>query len=206
MLGITTIAGALWLRGFPLESLLEKWDPAHWSAWLSYIALVTLMQMLWFPRMSTHFLGGIIFPWPFAGLLALVGDMTSAILGFLLGRYFGATRVEARLERRPKAKGVVEVIRKGRPLSSVALARTLPVAHYTAVSYLSGSLGLPFGAYLLGSLLGALPGAALYAPTGSALLNPDQPLSWLLLGLFLLFFGVSPWLGRRFFSQPSREK
>ena len=146
-----------------------------WGSFVAYVALVLGMQLLWCPRMWGLLAAGAIFG-PWLGIAAsLVPDALSACLCFALARGGGRGWAEARLARHARAQSVVRLLARKRGGTTVFLLRVLPV-HYTAVSYAAGIAGVGWPEFVVGTLLGALPGTLLYNLMGGAARTSSLPM------------------------------
>lgn len=139
-------------------------------------------------------------PWP--GILyALAGSLAAAALTFLAGRLVGRERVR-RLAGRRMAAVSRGLARHG--VLAVALVRLMPVAPFTLVNLVAGVSEIGLKDFLLGSLLGLLPGITVASLLGDRLgawLRHPDPLTLLVVvvGLLLVVgFGyLVESLGRR---------
>ncbi|MBW2528197.1 MAG: TVP38/TMEM64 family protein [Deltaproteobacteria bacterium] len=172
------------------------------GAMVAYVLLVIGLELLWCPRMWGLLAGGLLFG-PFLGAaLSLLADMLSASLCFAAARGGGRQWAAERLQSRPRARALVELLAHRRGMVTVALLRVLPF-HYTAVSYASGVAGVSWPHFLLGTLAGALPGALLYNAVGDAARQPTSPvfvggvIVLGLLGVAGLLWTRALWRGRR---------
>lgn len=57
----------------------------------------------------------------------------------------------------------------------VFVLRLLPIAPFGLVSYVLGTLSIPFGAYLLGTAAGVAPSTIIYANLGASAMAPGTP-------------------------------
>lgn len=189
--GVSFAAG--WIDRHTIERLIHEPGPV---AMLTYIALVFCLELLWCPRMWGLLAGGLLFgPWRGAAL-SLVADMLSAGFCFALARGGGRVWVAAQLNGRPRARALIRSLAHRRGGWTVFLMRVLPV-HYTAVSYASGVAGVSWRAFLLGTLLGALPGALLYNAVGDAARQPASPVFVLGVSVLLVLGLVGAALAHR---------
>ena len=114
---------------------------------ISGIAMVPLLAMI----LAT----AVTFAPTAAFAIALVGTMASAWFSYWLGGRFGGDRV-ALVSNRWLRK-VKDKIAQGGWLT-VAVARMVPIAPFTAVNLVAGSIKLPLKDFLLGTLAGTMPG------------------------------------------------
>ncbi|HLM71255.1 MAG TPA: TVP38/TMEM64 family protein [Polyangiaceae bacterium] len=207
LMGITGVACgiALW-RGWVspelIQTLVRQSGP---GAMAVYVASVVVLQLLWMPRVWGLIAGGVLFG-PFAGCaLSIAADLTSAIIGYWLAR--GAARVWVRtlLERRPKARRLVEILAEKRGAATIALLRVCPIAHYTLCNYVAGVAGVRAGPFLLGTLVGLLPAAILYSFLGDSLLRPGSLKFIVMASLIGVTVVISLVVGRRLLQAPEAQ-
>lgn len=179
------------LRGILAD--LGLWAP------LALVLLFVLQQLLpVVPNFVLIAMAGLLFGLPLGVVWSWVGILAAAAVLYavgtrwgrpLLGRMVGADRLLK-----------VETLLLRRGAWAVAGIRMVPVLPSNLVSYLAGIVRVPFGAYLLGTGLGVLPGTVLYALLGERITRPTDPWFWAavsgLLGLSLLAFAVDRVLER----------
>jgi phospholipase D1/2 len=86
---------------------------------------------------------------------ALLGAVISAVVTFGIGRALGELTARRLFNAR------YETVRRRLEncnLMAVALLRLLPIAPYSIVNFVAGAIGVPFRAYVGGTLLGLTPG------------------------------------------------
>lgn len=148
-----------------------------------YVVLVIVLELLWMPRVWGLLAGGLLFG-PWLGMaLSLVADTLSALICFGIARSTARAWIEGLLAARPKAAFVVQMLSERRGAVMIGLLRVCPIAHYTLVNYAAGAAGVRPIAFLLGTVIGLLPGAALYSFVGNSLLEPGSPVFWIALAI-----------------------
>lgn len=137
-------------------------------------------------------------PWPGAAY-ALAGALASALATYLLGSRIGRERV-----RRYAGKRLMQVSARlaRRGVLTVFIVRMVPVAPFTVVNLVAGASHLGLRDYMIGTLLGLLPGvlaialvvdrvgAVLRAPSSGAVLTLVGIILAIALALFVLVRGV----------------
>ena len=98
---------------------------------------------------------GIVFGPVFGTLYAIGGAMLSAAVAFGIGRWLGRETVQKLLGTRIN-KLSKRIARRG--ILAMVVIRMLPVAPFTVVNMVAGASHIRFRDYLLGTLLGMLPG------------------------------------------------
>jgi uncharacterized membrane protein YdjX (TVP38/TMEM64 family) len=93
-------------------------------------------------------------PWP-GFIFGMSGALLSACLAYALGRWAGSGPLR-RLGGRRLSRVREQVT--ARSFQAVLLARLLPVGNFTLINLFMGSLPVPFRAFLLGNLVGLMPG------------------------------------------------
>ncbi|MBL6614549.1 MAG: VTT domain-containing protein [Reyranella sp.] len=106
---------------------------------------------------------------PWLGMLySGAGAISSGTVMFLVGSRLGRQALERRLGGR--AKRALDGVRKQGVLAVVAL-RLVPLAPFTFVNLAAGAGGIRFVDFILGSVLGLLPGLALLSVMGDRIIS-----------------------------------
>lgn len=142
-----------------------------------------------------------------AGLaVALLGATLGSPIGYAVGQRLAGPGAMRLIARHPRAAAVCEAITRASPARAgllVGLLRLSPIVPYGSTNVLAAVFGVPMRPFVIGTLLGLAPRAAVVAALGAGLerLDADTRTSpWLLaIGLAataaaLLIMG---WLGRR---------
>lgn len=124
--------------------------------------------------------GGYIYGHACGLLFAMIGTTLASIVTFSLSRYLFRDYVKKRLsvhyaglDSRFDDSGIL----------TVAAMRIIPVLPFDAVGYVAGVSSISFKDYLMGTLIGELPGAFVLTMLGSNLTNISSP--WFMLSLVL---------------------
>jgi uncharacterized membrane protein YdjX (TVP38/TMEM64 family) len=153
---------ALW-RFTPLAALLDRRHLAELgrvvaasprASWL-VLGVYVGLGLLFFPVTPLLAATALVFePWRALGL-GLAGALTSAAVGYAMGRVVARNRprwVEgprfAPLRARLRRRGIV----------TMAVSRLVPAGNFTLANVLAGAIGIPLRDFLLGNALGILPG------------------------------------------------
>ena len=113
-------------------------------------------------------------PW-FGALFALTGSLLSAITLFGLGRVLGSYRI-----RRLAGSRVEHLSRRmaERGLWAVLLVRILPIAPFSVINLIAGASSVSWRHFVLGTVVGMLPGIAIMATFVSGLEKAVREPSW----------------------------
>jgi len=161
-----------------------------------FIALYTLQTALSLPGAAILTLaGGAIFGAVMGTLWVNIGATTGAVLAFVLARTLLRDWVLKRFGPRMEAfdRGLVTD-----GLSYLLFLRLVPIFPFFLVNLACGITALPLRIYILGTMVGILPGSFVYANAGASLASiqslsqvagPRVLISFGLLGIFAL---ISP--------------
>jgi len=173
-----------------LGGVLAAIEDAPWTP-LLVLSLYVVGGLVMLPVTGLILATGLAFDVVTALVYALLGSMSSAIAGYLAGRYFDMSFITRRSGARLHT--VVDSVRR-RGLLAVAAVRLVPVAPFTVVNVIAGAARIRPRDYLLGTLLGMAPGIALLTAFGDSLGEMLSDLSWehalQVLGLALIWVGL----------------
>ena len=176
-----------------LGRLLEFGGWLREQAWaVPAVILLYVIAGIAFLPLTVMVVATILIYGPVGGfLLANAGTIATALSGFLLGRMLGAEPLR-RLGGPTLQRLNAQAGEHGTMI--VTAMRVMPVAHFHAMSLLSGASAIGFWPYLTGTLIGTVPGIAIIAAVGNQtkrlLLDPDLTGLAVLTGLGVLSFGI----------------
>jgi uncharacterized membrane protein YdjX (TVP38/TMEM64 family) len=152
---------------------LSDWLLQHRSAGLALytVAFVLGAGLGFLPTYAQSILGGWVFGLA-AGLpAALVGFTGGGLLGYVVARRVSKDRVEALIERNPKARAIREaLVGRGpwRTLLVVMLLRFPPNSPFALTNLVMAATGVPLPTFLAGTFLGMLPRTAVAVSLAAA--------------------------------------
>lgn len=160
-------------------------------------AAYALMASVFVPIMALITATALIFEPGRAFAYALTGSLLSAALSYGCGR-IGSARV-LRLLKRPRMRRLRARL-EARALEATVIARLLPVGNFNAINLLAGALAIPFGAFMLGNVIGLVCGIAgltVLANRFAAMLeSPSWQSAFVSIGVVVIVVGVSVGLSR----------
>jgi uncharacterized membrane protein YdjX (TVP38/TMEM64 family) len=112
--------------------------------------------------------GGAVFGFELGTLLNWIGATIGAIGGYWLARLLGKDAVERIGGRKIYA---LERLADAHAFSTVLRLRLIPVVPFNALNFACGLVGLDFGSYVAGTMIGDLPVTAAYTYFADALLS-----------------------------------
>jgi len=166
---------------------LERWFRDLGPAGVVVFALAYVVgTVILAPGSAMSILGGLLFGW-WGIPIVLVSASIGTSLAFLIARYLARDAVASRLEGRPKLKAVDKAVDE-EGWKVVALLRLSPLVPFGLQNYLFGLTSVGFWPYALATLLGIVPGTALYVSLGALGQGAARgasagPAGWALLGL-----------------------
>lgn len=175
------------------ESLRER--IAQLGVWgpLFFVAIYSLRSLVFFPASVLTIFAGLVFGPLWGFVYTVVGENISANVSYIVGRYFGAAllhkiashgRILAHIKCELHRNGLIAV-----------LTMRLMFLPFDLVGYSSGVCSIRQRDFVLGTLLGTLPGLATFILLGSAI-NQIVYLYYAL-SIALAMLGVALLLKRR---------
>ncbi|WP_245452202.1 VTT domain-containing protein [Bradyrhizobium forestalis] len=203
IIGIASITVGLFglAMAWSYTSLSDLADAARISTLLSAYS-----QSIWGPlfAITAFVVGGlVVFPvlvliaataaalGPWLGFVtAMAGVLLSAFVVFVIGRSLGRERLQKLLGRRA---GRIQERVVGKGILAVVVIRMIPVAPFSLVNVVAGASTLPLRDFLVGTLLGMMPGILAMAVLGAQIADLARNASWSNISLLALAF--MGWLG-----------
>ena len=178
-----------------------------WWAPLALILSYTPATLVMFPRWLITLAAVAIFgPWP-AFFYAELGVLLAALCGYVAGRLVGLDTV--RHIAGPRLNQLKRLLRR-RGLIAVTIVRLVPVAPFIVVNVAMGAMRIRLHHYLIGTVLGMLPGMLATTVLGDQLTDvlsaPTRANLWIaaaaVLAIALIAFAGQRWL-RHHSGQPT---
>lgn len=173
-------------KGFSVEAILSYTPKSKLLAALFLIALYALKSFtVFFPLVLLEIAGGFLFTPLHAMIINLIGISVELSVSYWIGRFSGSRLVKHIFEKHPKLSDVMERRASSSFLKAIFL-RSVTFLPGDAVGMYLGATRMPFGAYLLGSLLGSLPSTVIATLLGTSITDPSSPTFWVSLSLTVL--------------------
>lgn len=141
------------------------WRDAPWAV-LVVMLIYAGLSLVMFPLSLLVAATGLIFGpwWGFA--YALAGTLSASVLNWWAGRWIGR---DALLRYGGKRLHGLSRYLSGRGIRTMTLVNLLPLAPFTLTNMMAGAFHLRFGDYMIGSVIGIVPGLAGVTLLGSQL-------------------------------------
>jgi uncharacterized membrane protein YdjX (TVP38/TMEM64 family) len=182
-------------------------DSAQLQAWLKqagvwapiiYTAVYTAATLLILPSTPLNLTGGAIFGLWWGTLWTSIAAVIAAVVAFAFTRTVGREIVAQKLAGRWQAMDAE--VRQGGLFYMFAI-RLLPIIPYGLVNFAAGLTSIHFRDYLLGTILGTVPGVLPFVMIGSSGLQAVRTGDFLplagALGLTGFLIGSATWYRRR---------
>jgi uncharacterized membrane protein YdjX (TVP38/TMEM64 family) len=170
LLGGAGLSAVVALRGLETRALVETtlawvtglglWGPAI------FVLLYVLATVFLLPAVALTLGAGALFGVVWAFVLVTVGATLGAVAAFLVGRYLARDWVSRRIAGSASLGAIDEAVARG-GWRIVALTRLSPAFPFVLLNYAFGLTRVPLRHYVPATLVGMMPGIALYAYLGS---------------------------------------
>jgi uncharacterized membrane protein YdjX (TVP38/TMEM64 family) len=189
----------VYLLGGVDTALLQIWLK-HAGIWapIIYITLYTVATILVLPSTPLNLTGGAIFGLWWGTLWTSIAALMAAVVAFAFTRTVGRKAISQKLAGHWQAMEA-EFYQGG--LFYMFAIRLLPIIPYGLVNFAAGLTSIRFRDYLVGTILGTVPGVLPFVMLGSSGLQAARTGNVLpllgALGLTGLLIGSSTWYRRR---------
>lgn len=183
---VALVAAVLAVRAVGVSGVRAAVEAGGIWAPLLFVLLSGAVTVTPVPRTVFTVAAGVLFGSVTGVLLAVSGTTFAAVVAYWLVRTVGA-RFVARHEHRPALAWVrARLDRRG--LLAVLSLRLIPAVPFSILNYAAGFSGVRFAPYVVGTVLGVLPGTVTVVVLGDAVTggNPHPVLLAVSLGCGLL--------------------
>ena len=213
---ICVLAGSLVGIG-GLVWLFSRIDPTDIQAFVAgfgpwapvvYIALFALLPAMFFPVAVLALAGGLLFGLWAGSMYTFLGAMINCTVMFLLARTVGYEKVKSLVESRlsEKWQNRLNAAAGREGFLLLIILRLIPAVPYNLINYAFGLTRMSYGAYLLGSAMGIIPGTLVFINIGDKAMDVTSPGFWVAMGLLVLLLVVTTVLGKKLFPNKENSK
>ncbi len=180
---LAVIAGALPAVGGILlltySQTVAEWLRGHGEGALPiYIVGFTLLAGLAvLPTYAQAVLGGFVFHFAVGFPSAMAGFGGAALIGYAIARLASGDRAQKLIDEHPKWRAVEDALIGGgfwKTLGIVTLLRLPPNSPFAACNLVMAATRVPFGIYLLGTVIGMAPRTAAAVYIGATIQDMSQ--------------------------------
>jgi uncharacterized membrane protein YdjX (TVP38/TMEM64 family) len=154
-------AAVEWARG------LGGWGPVLVA--VIYVPATLLFLPGWILTLGAGYAFGLVK----GGIAVWVGANVGAAASFLVGRYVARGWIEDKVAGNPKFQAIDRALGK-QGLKIVILTRLSPIFPFNVLNYALGLSRVSFRDYVIGSMVGMVPGTIMYVYLGSAVQNLQE--------------------------------
>lgn len=168
-----------------IQAYIRMFGP--WAI-LGYVLAYTIRPLIFFPTSIMTPASVVIFGPVLGWIFTYVGETLSASLAFFVGRYFGREFVKQKAEHYAFLKKYDQQMTQ-HGFMTVVILRLIPLFPFDFVNYVSGLSGIRYSRYLIGTLVGVLPGLTAYIFLGASILNPKVLIPTIVVFILLTVIG-----------------
>lgn len=161
---------------------------------IAFAALYAAVTLVPVPKAVFSLAAGALFGIAPGLAAVMVGAVTGSVLAFGIGRVLGRDAVRAVRGDRMRR---LESLLTPRGLVAVLVARLIPVVPFTAFNYAAGATPVLLRDYLVGTVLGILPGTTAYVALGAYGNEPGRWPFWVALAAAVVLAPLGWVLSRR---------
>lgn len=152
----------------------------HLGPWAAvfFVIAYTIRPIVFFPASIMTPLSALLFG-PFYGwILSYVGSILSAIAAFFIAKYFGKNLFSKQEDSTQDQNRFTQFIVKYKKtledngFETVLFLRLVPLFPFDFVNYACGLSNIRFSTYLVGTLIGVIPGLTAFIFLGGSITNP----------------------------------
>jgi uncharacterized membrane protein YdjX (TVP38/TMEM64 family) len=166
----------------------------RWWGVLVFIAFAASLVVLLLPGTVNTVAAGLLYGPVLGSVVALMASSLGATVAFHLAWHFGRGSIESILGQRTRS---IDDRLAGASWRGVLLLRLVPLVPFNALNYAAGLSGVTAPAYIVGTVLGIVPGTIAFAAAGSSAHDPTSPLFAAALAFVVSLSLVTVFVGRR---------
>lgn len=173
-----------------------------------YMGLFALLPAVFFPVAVLALAGGLLFGLWAGSIYTFLGAMINCTVMFWLARTVGYTRVKALVESKlsEKWQNRLNAAAGREGFLLLIILRLIPAVPYNLINYAFGLSRMSYGAYLLASAMGIIPGTLVFINIGDKAMDVNSPGFWVAIGLLVLLLVVTTALGKKLFPNKENSK
>ncbi|MCG1023694.1 TVP38/TMEM64 family protein [Sutcliffiella horikoshii] len=172
-----------WILGFGV------WAP------IIYIILYTVRPLVLFPASVLSLGAGLAFGALWGTIYTIIGASSGAVLSFMVARKLGKNL--AKTSWKGKAASIQQNMEK-RGFFYILILRLLPIVNFDLISYVAGISKVRFIHFLLGTVLGIIPGTFAFNFLGSSFVEGDYTYLLIAVVVFVLIAIIPIFFKERF--------
>ena len=166
------VASFFIIKYLPLERVRAIIKSGGAFAPLIYILLFSILPIFFFPVPVLALAGGLAFGVWKGSFYTIIGASINCILMYLIAKYIGKEQVDRYLEKHLSEDVKKRIASKETDIGFyLFVLRLTPIIPYNLINYMSGLLDIELKKYIIISILGIMPGTAVYLNMGDKAIN-----------------------------------
>lgn len=160
------------IKYLPLERVRSIIQSGGGFAPFIYILLFSILPIFFFPVPIIALAGGLAFGVWKGSFYTVIGASINCILMYLIAKYIGKEQVYKYLEKHLSKDVKERIASKETDIGFyLFVLRLTPIIPYNLINYMSGLLDIGLKKYIIISILGIMPGTAVYLNMGDKAIN-----------------------------------
>lgn len=166
------VASFFVIKYLPLERVRAIIKSGGAFAPLIYILLFSILPIFFFPVPILALAGGLAFGVWKGSFYTIIGASINCILMYLIAKYIGKEQVDRYLDKHLSEDVKKRIASKETDIGFyLFVLRLTPIIPYNLINYMSGLLDIELKKYIIISILGIMPGTAVYLNMGDKAIN-----------------------------------
>ena len=166
------VASFFVIKYLPLERVRAIIKSGGTFAPLIYILLFSILPIFFFPVPILALAGGLAFGVWKGSFYTIIGASINCILMYLIAKYIGKEQVDRYLDKHLSEDVKKRIASKETDIGFyLFVLRLTPIIPYNLINYMSGLLDIELKKYIIISILGIMPGTAVYLNMGDKAIN-----------------------------------
>ncbi|MEA5060378.1 MAG: TVP38/TMEM64 family protein [Candidatus Pelethousia sp.] len=168
---------------------------------VAYMLCFAILPVFFFPVAVLALAGGLMFGLVWGSIYTFIGAVVNCALMFLLSRKLARNKARAAVEARlpEKWKAVLFDPAGKRSFLLLVVLRLIPAVPYNLINYSMGLTQMNFTTYMLGSIIGIIPGLFVFINISDKALDVTSPAFWNAVGLLAALLLITALLGKKLF-------
>lgn len=169
---LIVVASFFVIKYLPLERVRAIIKSGGAFAPLIYILLFSILPIFFFPVPILALAGGLAFGVWKGSFYTIIGASINCILMYLIAKYIGKEQVDRYLDKHLSEDVKKRIASKETDIGFyLFVLRLTPIIPYNLINYMSGLLDIELKKYIIISILGIMPGTAVYLNMGDKAIN-----------------------------------
>ena len=188
-----------------LQGIIGQTGP--WAP-IVYMGAFAVLPAFFFPVAVLALAGGLLFGLWWGSVYTFLGAMVNCSVMFMMSRTIGYDQVKALVEKKlsPKWQSRMASAAGREGFLLLIVLRLIPAVPYNLINYAFGLTPMGYGAYLLGSAIGIIPGTLVFINIGDKAMDFASPGFWLAVALLAALLLVTTLLGKKLFPNQQESK